>query len=262
MKASLLSAYGPWAVVTGATSGIGRELAYELARNHFSLLLHGRDTTRLIEVSKQCKTLGAIEIRTIQADLAESAGIQSVLDACTGLDVGLLIASAGFGTSGPFHSSALDHELAMVRVNAEAVVALVHRFANRFIARKRGGIILLSSLVAFQGVPNSAHYAATKAFIQSFGEGIAVELKPFGVDVLCAAPGPVASGFGSRANMRMEGAMPAADIAKPILSALGRKTTVHPGWLTKVLTYSLKTVPRWAKIRILTQVMRGMTAHH
>ncbi|UPT68195.1 MAG: SDR family NAD(P)-dependent oxidoreductase [Sphingobacteriales bacterium JAD_PAG50586_3] len=119
----------------------------------------------------------------------------------------------------------------------------------------------MSSMVAFQGVPYAAHYAATKAYVQTFAEALAVELKPYGVDVLAAAPGPVKSGFSSRANMKMDLALTPEQVGVPILKALGRKTTVLPGFLTKLLVYSLRTVPRWGKIRIMKMVMGGMTQH-
>ena len=120
---------------------------------------------------------------------------------------------------------------------------------------------MLSSMVAFQGVPFSANYAATKAYVQSFAEGIYHELKPFGVDVLAAAPGPVKSGFEKRANMKMDMFLTPEQIAVPILNALGNTMTIFPGGLTKLLVYSLRTVPRWAKIRIMKLVMSGMAKH-
>ncbi len=119
----------------------------------------------------------------------------------------------------------------------------------------------MSSIVAFQGVPYAANYAATKAYVQTLAEALAVELKPYGVDVLAAAPGPVKSGFEERANMKMSMSLTPSKVAVPILKALGRKTTVLPGVLTKFLVYSLRTVPRWGKIKIMEKVMGGMTAH-
>ena len=116
------------------------------------------------------------------------------MSATDGLDVGLVAAVAGFGTSGRFVDNPLDRELDMVDVNCRAVVELSHHFARRFVAQRRGGLILMSSLVAFQGVPRAATYAATKAFIQTFAEGLRLELAPSGVDVVASAPGPVRSG--------------------------------------------------------------------
>jgi short-subunit dehydrogenase len=149
----------------------------------------------------------------------------------------------------------------MLRLNCEALLTLTHHFAQRFVTQKRGGIILMSSMVAFQGVPYSANYAATKAYVQSLAEALAEELKPYGVDVLAAAPGPVASGFGQRANMKMNMSLTPQQVGIPILKALGRNTTVLPGFLTKFLVYSLRTVPRWGKVKIMKIVMGGMTEH-
>ena len=134
-------------------------------------------------------------------------------------------------------------------------------FARRFAARRRGGVVLMSSLLAFQGVPRAANYAATKAYVQTLAEGLRVELAPVGVDVLASAPGPVRSGFADRADMRMSMALGPQVVARVTLNALGRKTTVRPGWLSKLLGWSLATLPRWGQVMVITQVMNGMTAH-
>ena len=110
-------------------------------------------------------------------------------------------------------------------------------------------------------MPSAAHYAATKAYVQSLGEALRLELKPEGIDVLCAAPGPVETGFSERADMKMGMALTAKDVGVPILSAIGRKTTVKPGFLTKLLFFNLGMVPRWAKVRIMGKVMGGFTKH-
>jgi hypothetical protein len=149
----------------------------------------------------------------------------------------------------------------MLRVNSEALLKLTHYYSQLFSRQKHGGIILLSSIVSFQGVPYAANYAASKAYVQSLGEALAIELKPYGVDVLAAAPAPVVSGFGDRANMEMGKALTPQQIGVPILKALGRRSTVLPGFLSKLLTYSLRTVPRWGKVRIMKIVMGGMTKH-
>ena len=119
----------------------------------------------------------------------------------------------------------------------------------------------MASLVGFQGTPFAAHYAATKAYVQSLAEALSVELKPEGIDVLAAAPGPVSSGFASRANLQMGATLKPEGIAVPILNALGNKQTVLPGFLTKFLVYALRTAPRWGKVRIMKLVMGGMTKH-
>ena len=260
-KNRLRTKYGSWAVVTGASSGIGQELAIRLAESGLNLVIHGRDSQRLSKLQQKLSSQYGVEINTVAVDLSESTGIDQVIAMAQGLDVGLLIASAGFGTSGLMLNNSIHEETNMLRVNCESLLVLTHHFSQYFAQQKRGGIILMSSIVGFQGVPFAANYAATKAYVQSLGEALAVELKPHGVDILCAAPGPVNTSFSERADMQMGNVLKPEDVGVPILKALGRKTTVLPGTLTKVMTYSLRTVPRWAKVRIMNQVMGGMTKH-
>jgi len=260
-KLRLKTNYGEWAIITGASSGIGLELATLLAEAGFNLVINSRNADSLQKVEAQLKTSAKVAIKVVACDVSEAAGIHKIIEAAQGLNVGLLIASAGYGTSGNFIESSLHAEINMLKVNCEALLSLTHYYSQQFVRQKRGGIILMSSMVAFQGTPYAANYAATKAYVQTLAEALAIELKPGGVDVLAAAPGPVDSGFSQRANLRMSMSMTPAQVGVPILKALGRKTTVLPGALTKLLVYSLRTVPRWAKVKIMAKVMGGMTAH-
>jgi len=260
-KLRLKSNYGEWAIITGASSGIGLELATQLAEAGFNLVIHARHSDKLLKVETEIKARSNVTIKVVASDVSEEAGINKIIQAAHGLNVGLLIVSAGYGTSGNFIESSLPVEINMLKVNCEALLSLTHYYSQQFVRQKRGGIILMSSMVAFQGTPFAANYAATKAYVQTLAEALAVELKPSGVDVLAAAPGPVESGFSQRSNMKMSMSMTPAQVGVPILNALGRKTTVLPGALTKLLVYSLRTVPRWGKIKIMEKVMGGMTAH-
>ncbi|MDX2071112.1 MAG: SDR family oxidoreductase [Haliscomenobacter sp.] len=259
-KKRLKDKYGDWAVVTGASSGIGLELATQLAAAGFNLIINARNEERLLKVAQQLKSQN-IEVKSVIADLSDKAGVEKMIQSTQGLQVGLLINNAGYGTSGLFVDASMDAEINLLRVNCESVLALSHFFAKKFKQQQRGGIIFLSSLVAFQGVPYAANYAASKAYIQSFAEALAVELKPFGIDVLAAAPGPVETEFGQRANMQMDNAMSPDQVGVSILAALGKRTNVVPGLLSKVLTYGLRTLPRSMKVKILEKVMAGFTKH-
>jgi short-subunit dehydrogenase len=256
----LRTRYGPWAVVTGASSGIGREMALVLAEAGFELVLVARSKATLEQLAANLAKRYGVEARAVACDLAHGAGIGAIESATRDLDVGLLVAAAGFGTSGPFLEASIEIELEMLDVNCRAVFEMSQRFGRRFARRGRGGLVLMSSIVGFQGTPNAAHYAATKAYVQTLAEALHVEPAPLGVDVLASAPGPTHSGFAARAGMRMGMALDPKDVARPTLDALVRRsTTVLPGTLTKLLTYSLAPLPRRARVWIMGRVMGGMT---
>ena len=257
----LKTKYGPWALVTGSSSGIGLAMAEALARAQLNLILMARNETRLNEVADKLSQQYPIHCMVIAADLSTDEGVVQVKGMTRDKEIGLLIAAAGFGTSGEFLNADLAAELNMNQVNMNALLSLSHHFAQQFAVNKRGGLILLSSLVGFQGTPYAANYAATKAYVQSLGEALYLELKPHGVDVLAAAPGPVSSGFSTRANMQMGKTLSPETVAIESLSKLGRRGTVLPGFLTKFLVYSLRMLPRWGKVRVMRLVMGGMTKH-
>jgi len=154
--------------------------------------------------------------------------------------------------------SDLNTELDMIAVNVSAVMALAHLFARRLVARGRGGLVLFSSIVGWQGTPLQANYAATKAYVQVFAEGLHAELSDDGVHVLAVAPGPVRSGFAVRAGMTMGAAAEPEGVARQALAALGRRATLIPGVGTKTRTYALWSLPRSARSRIMRSVINGM----
>jgi uncharacterized protein len=253
--------YGPWAVVTGASEGIGRAFAQDLAKRGVHLVLVARRGPMLQGLAEELQRAHGIRCRVLVADLAHPEGVEAVVSGTEDLDIGLLVAAAGFGTSGPLLRSSPETERAMLDVNCAAVLTLAMHFGARFAARGRGGLVFLSSLLAFHGVPGAAHYAATKAYVQTLAEGLRVELAASGVDVVASAPGPIRSGFADRARLRMSVALAPEVVARVTLAALGRRTTVRPGWLSKLLGWSLAMLPRWGQVMVITQVMKGMTAH-
>lgn len=253
--------YGPWAVVTGASSGIGRAIAGELAQAGVDLVLVARRRRRLEELAAALEGDHGVRVRVLDADLSEREQVASVVRATDDLDVGLLVANAGYGTTGELLDGDLDQELDLLEVNAAAVLMLAHAYGRRLRARGAGGIVLLSSIVAFQGVARSANYAASKAYVQSLAEGLQRELRPHGVDVLASVPGPVASGFAERAGMRLGRAQAPRDVAVGTLRALGRRPIVRPGLPSKLLGHGLALAPRALRSRILGRIMDGFTRH-
>ena len=254
-----VSKYGPWALVTGGSSGIGLAIAHQLAELGLNIVLVARRQATLEQHAQDLMNRFGAETRIVALALASEGAIERIVSATSDLHVGLLVAAAGFGTSGRFVDNDIGEELGMIRVNCMAVGELTHVFARRLITRGRGGIVLLSSLVAFQGVPGAANYAATKAYVQSLAKALHTELKPLGVDVLAAAPGPVASGFGDRAGMTMSMAQTPHEVARGTLQALGHRMTVRPGFLAKALEALLAPLPRRGRVSIMARVMAGMT---
>lgn len=252
--------YGPAALVTGASDGIGRAFANKLAEAGFDLVLVARREALLAQLAEELRDRHGIRVEVRPADLSDPAEVEAIARATADMDLGLLVAAAGFGTSGPFIDGDREAEMNMIDVNCRALAQLTHIFARRMIGRERGGIVLMSSLVAFQGVPQAANYAATKAFVQTLAEGLHAELRPRGIDVLASAPGPVMSGFGRRAAMRITSGQSPEEVAAQSLGALGRRATVRPGLLSKLLETSLKPLPRAGRVWMMGRVMAGMTA--
>lgn len=251
--------YGPTAVITGATSGIGRGCATHLAAAGFDLVIVARNHITLHELATELESRHHIDVQIIAADLSTRSGIDLVATATAGRDIGLFVPAAGYGTAGPLTANDPDTEADMITVNCQAVTSLTQVFARHMIQRGRGGIVLLSSIVATQGVPLSANYAATKAYIHTLGEGLRHELAPHGVDLVISAPGPVDSGFSTRAHIQMGTTMNADLVARSSLNALGRRVVVRPGAFSKLLGWSLAMCPRRTRTIVLGRIFRGFT---
>lgn len=257
---STLDRYGPWALVTGASDGIGRATALRLAAAGHHVVLSARREAELQAIADEIQRAHGVQTRVVAVDLAEPSGVTALADETAGLDIGLAILAAGFGSSAPFLESPLADELAMIAVNVTAVAALSHILGRRMTERGSGGIVLFGSILGWQGVGGQSNYAATKAYVQNLAEGLHDELAPHGIDVLAVAPGPVASGFGARADLAMTGATAPEVVASATLEALGRRRTVIPGARGKFLTSALRPLPRRFRSLILSRVIAGMRA--
>ncbi|MGV0993290.1 MAG: SDR family NAD(P)-dependent oxidoreductase [Mycobacterium sp.] len=255
-----LDRYGPWAVITGASDGIGQAIAHRTAAAGLNVVLAARSETKLRALAAELTEANGVQAQVVPVDLSQPTGAAALLDAIEGRDIGLAVLAAGFGTNGPLADSPVADELEMIAVNVTAVAELAHAFARRMTGRGRGGIVLFGSVLGWQGVPGQANYAATKAYVQNLGEGLHHELKPSGVDVLCVAPGPVHTGFAARAGMTMKSAASPDVVAKATLAALGKRVTVVPGGQAKLLTAGLKSLPRYARSLILSRAMASMRA--
>ena len=242
-----------WALVTGASSGIGAALARELAVHGAKLILTARRRDRLQALSSELGAKG-IETRVVVADLNDPAAPQQIYDATEGAGwaVDILINNAGLGQYGAFCANSADQELSQVRVNCEAMVRLSRLFVPRMVERRQGWVLVVASTSSFQPVPYLSTYAATKAFGRFFALGLAAEVARFGVKVTALCPGTTESEFFEVAHagvFRSRNLQSAPDVARLAIAALARgQRTIVPKWSGKVTAFLVRFLP----VRLIT----------
>jgi hypothetical protein len=180
--------YGPWALVTGASSGIGEEFARQAAANGLNVVLVARREELLKEVAAKLTTHHGVETRVLPVDLTEDGAIQAIVEGTDDLDIGLVISNAGAGNPGPFISLPHDRLREIVRLNVFAHLDLAHHFGQKLAERGRGGLVLVSAVAAAGGLPFMANDSATKAYVLNLGEALHVELGQAGVNVTVLVP--------------------------------------------------------------------------
>ena len=249
-----------WAVVTGASSGLGREFALALALRGHPVLAVARRGDRLRVLAEEVGARGG-QLEPLIADLSTTAGVEALLARATSLQVELLVNNAGVAIYGPFSSTAAERELELVRLNVEAIVALTRGLLPEMLARGRGGVINVASQMAFQPMPYFAAYAASKAFVLSFSEALAEELRGTGVGVTVVAPGFVSTEFadvaGSHEPERRFPHLQPRRVVETALRAHDRGRTVKlVGPLYAFLTFAGRFAPRAALRRMMGRVLR------
>ena len=240
--------FGGAALITGASAGIGAAFARHLAAAKMDLLLVARRRDRLEEMSRELSAKHAIRVVPIDVDLAAPGATEILATKVegSGLDVGLLVASAGFGTYGPFVEIDAATEARMVDLNCRVVVEHCHAFLPPMVARGRGGVILLASTAAYQPCPYWATYGATKAFNLMLGEALWAELSPKGIEVLALSPGYTRTEFQQAAHIDF-GVGPELDVddvVRGALSSLGKRPSTIPGNVNWLMAFSSRLVPR------------------
>ncbi len=184
-----------WAIVTGASGGMGAAFTKALAKRGYSVLAVARGVEPLARMADELRKDGGF-VETLAVDLASAEGVNAVVERAHALgDIELLVNNAGLSTSGHFLDQSVDKEIQSIRVNVEALYTLTRKIVPAMVERKRGGILNVASIVAFQAIPYWTTYAATKAFVLAFGEGLAYELHNTGVRVVTVCPGFTKTGL-------------------------------------------------------------------
>jgi short-subunit dehydrogenase len=252
--------YGPWALVTGASEGIGESFARALAARGLHLMLVARRPAPLDALAAELRAAHGIQVRTASADVARP-DLLEVLASLAGEDeVGLVVHNAAFSALGPFLDRPLHDLLTVIDVNCRAPLAMAHHFGRRMAARGRGGILLMSSLAGGQGTPIVAAYAASKAFEIVLAEGLWDELRPAGVDVLACRAGPTRtpSYEASRPRKKVP-MMESGPVVEEALAALGKKPVVVAGRLNRAVNFVMqRLLSRPAAIRFMGNSTRQM----
>lgn len=246
------------ALITGATSGIGYALSKQFAANGCNLVLVARDAERLARISEDFRSEYAVDIHWIAKDLSTANAAQELFDELQdrGVHVDILVNNAGFNEYGSFVDTDLRQELGMIQLHIATLTALTKLFLPAMVQRNHGGILNVGSTGSFAPTPLVAVYCATKAYVLSFTEALALELRGSGVRVTALCPGATESEFASRANMAsarlfQTGVMDANAVAEAGYRALQRgKTIVIPGCVNKVNIVFLRLLPRAMVARI------------
>ncbi len=237
-QAEFLRRYGPWALVAGASEGLGAAYADQLAGRGLKLLLVARGQEKLARTASALRERHGVEVRTAVVDLASPRFLAALREAAEGLQIGLLVCNAAVSLIGPFLSHPLEEYLRLIDTNCRAHLTLVHWLGGLMARRGRGGILIMSSMAGLQGSALVTGYGASKAFLLNLAEGLWAELRGAGVDVLACCAGPTLTpGYigskphpekGSALEMRPEA------VARRALEALGRGPVVVPGTLNRL----------------------------
>lgn len=239
-------------LVTGASSGIGRELALQFAMHRNNLVLVARSRDKLEVLAEECRKTFGVQADVICADLSQEAEVRGVFEETErrGLQIDILVNNAGFGDLAHFWDVPADRYMQTIAVNVSALTHLTRLYLPGMRERKRGRILNVASTASFQPGPNVAVYFATKAYVLSLSEALWMELRGSGVTVTCLAPGPTKTGFGELAHI---GHTPLFKFtcweAEPVArigyeATMKGKSLVIPGFINKVLAFSSRLWPR------------------
>ena len=236
-----------WALITGASAGIGHELARVFAANQFNLVLVARNEARLNQIAEELQAANQVSVRVVAQDLAQPQTTAEIFRRSKDLPVSTLVNNAGFGGYGPFAQANLETQTNMIQVNVASLIQLTHLFLQPMIARGRGRILNVASTAAFQPGPFVNIYYATKAFVYSFSYALAEELAGTGISVTALCPGMTRTEFFERANISKRHPRMSMDARKVaeigFRGMMKGKRVVIPGLLNQIGSFLAKRTP-------------------
>ncbi len=257
---SLRDHYGDWALVTGASAGIGEAFARALAREGLNVVLSARRKERLEALGEELERLHGVQTRSIAVDLASPEGPDELADAVADLTLGMLVNNAGFGYAGRLDKQETSRLREMVAVNCVAPTVLTSRILPGMRARRRGAVIFTGSVSGRQPLPLHAVYSATKAFDMLLGEALFVEMRGEGVDVLVLEPGVTSTEFQQAAGELLHPGESADDVVAVALAALGGQPSVVSGWWNWIrATLPPRLAPRPLVAFVARHIMEAQT---
>jgi uncharacterized protein len=254
-----------WVLITGASSGFGEEFARQYAEQGYALVLVARRLDRLQALAETLRQQHRVEVVVEQVDLSDLAAIVQLQERLRGrgIEIDILINNAGHGLQGPFADTPLDALLSMVQLDVASLTAVTHIFAQDMRKRRRGEILLVASMLAYQGVENFAVYSAAKAYVLRLGEALHRELKRDGITVTALCPGLSDTGFAKAAEQKLTTALkflmmkPAPVVRTGIRALHEGSISVVPGWLNKLAVIFMWATPRWLHQAAFSRTMNG-----
>jgi uncharacterized protein len=255
--------YGPSALVAGASEGLGAAFAAAFARRGLDLVLVARREAPLEALAARLRTEHGVSVTTLALDLGNDADLDRLFAATDGVELGLVIHNAAVSPIGTFLDISAEEHRRVLAVNCKAAALLAHHYGRAMAQRRRGGIVLVSSLSGLQGTAMVAHYAASKSYLRVLAEGLGNELRPFGVNVLAPLAGPIRTpGYQSSEpapSLFTPKPLEPEDVVEKTLAALGRSATCFPGSRDRALALVLERVlPRGVAVSLISAVTRRM----
>lgn len=255
------SRYGPWGLIAGASEGLGAAFGRALAARGLNVILVARREAALADTAAAIRAQHSVEVVTAAVDLSAPHVMSSLAPWLAGRDVGLYVNNAAFVPRGEFLASPVDDHLKSVEVNCRIPLLLSHHLGPAMVARGRGGLILMSSLTAFQGTPLLSTYGATKAFNLTLAEGLHAELGPRGVDVLavCAGATRTPGYLRSAGEGGAPGELEPSQVVEEALDQLGHRAFMIPGAFNRFASFLMRSLlPRTSTVKILANQARRL----